>query len=126
MTATNYLEDRILNHVLRNTAYIQPTGLYMALHTADPGEVGTGNEVVGGSYAPQAVVFTAVVAGTGQAVSSGAVSFAGMPAATVTHFTIRDAPTGNPLFYGPLSAPQVVSAGATLAFNAGQVVISCD
>lgn len=124
MTATNYLETKVLDHVLRNTAYTQPSALYMALHTADPGDAGTGSEVVGGSYAPQTIAFAAAVGDT--AGNSGVVNFATMPATTVTHFSIRDASGGNALFVGPLSSPQTLTAGQTLSFAAGQVTVSAD
>jgi hypothetical protein len=124
MSASNYLETKLVDHVLRNTAYTQPSALYMALHTADPGDAGTASEVVGGSYAPQTIAFAAASAGS--AASSGVVNFATMPAVTVTHFSIRDASSGNPLFIGPLSTPQAVSAGQTLTFPSGQVTVSAD
>jgi hypothetical protein len=125
MTATDYLEAKVLDHCLKNTAFAQPAALYMALFTANPGETGTANEVIGGSYARQPVAFGAAAAG--QSVSSGAVNFTAMPAVTVTHFGVFDAVSaGNPLFNGALTASQTVSAGATLAFNPGQVVITCD
>lgn len=125
MSATDYLEGKVLDHALRNTAWAQPSALYMALHTANPGDTGTASEVVGGSYAAQVIAFNASSGGV--AASNGAVSFAGMPAVTVTHFSIRDAVTGgNVLFVGPLSSPQTLTAGATLAFSAGQVTVTAD
>ena len=125
MSASNYLENKVLDHVLKNTAYTQPATLYMALHTADPGDTGTASEVVGGSYARQTIAFAA--ASSGSAASSGAVSFAGMPAATVTHFSIQDAvSSGNPLFTGALSSSQTLTAGQTLSFAAGAVTVTAD
>ena len=125
MSATDYLELKLLDHCLRNTAFTQPAALYMALHTADPGETGTASEVAGGSYARQTIAFNAASAGV--AVSSAAVNFAGMPAVTVTHFSVKDASSGgNTLFVGALTTPQTVSVGVTLSFSAGQVTVSCD
>jgi hypothetical protein len=127
MTATNYLEAKILDHVLRVAAYTQPTALFMALHTADPGETGVGSEVAGGSYAPQAIAFGAAASPSGASVSSATVTFSAMPAVTVTHFSIREnTTTGNPLFVGALATPQTVSAGANLQFAAGQVSVTAD
>lgn len=124
MSASNYLETKLLNHVLRNAAFTQPTALYMALHTADPGDAGTASEVSGGSYAEQTIAFSSTAGDT--AVNSGAVNFASMPAVTVTHFSIKDALAGNPLFIGPLSTPQTTTAGQTLTFPAGQVSVGAD
>lgn len=124
MSASNYLETKLLNHVLRNAAYAQPSALYMACHTADPGDAGTANEVTGGSYAPQTIAFGSTATDT--ASNSGAVSFASMPAVTVTHFSIRDAAAGNPLFVGPLASPQTLTAGQTLTFPVGTVTVGAD
>src|SRR5436190_1993271 len=102
MSATDYLEAKVLDHALRNTAFSQPAALYLALHTADPGDTGTASEVAGGSYARQTIAFAASSGTTpATAASSGAVNFAGMPAVTITHFSIRDAVSaGNSLFTG--------------------------
>jgi hypothetical protein len=49
-----------------------------------------------------------------------------MPAVTVTYFSIKDGSGGNPLFVGPLSAPQTLTAGQTLTFPAGSVSVGAD
>jgi len=46
---SNYLETKILDYVLRDTADWAPATVYLALHTADPAEDGSGAEVSGGS-----------------------------------------------------------------------------
>jgi len=127
MTACDYLEGKVLDHVLRNAAYTQPTGLWLALHTADPTEAGNIAEVVGGSYGRQAINFNPQVNGT--AASSNGQNFTNMPNVTITHFTIKDAQTtgtGNSLFWGVLSIVRNLSAGDPLSFAAGQILISCD
>jgi hypothetical protein len=125
MTASNYLENKVLDHTLAVASYTAPTSLYMALHTGDPGDAGTASEVVGGSYAPQLITFAA--ASSGASASNAAVTFNSMPATVVTHFSIREnSPSGNPLYVGPLSASQTLSAGQQLLFNSGQVTVSAD
>jgi len=59
MSKTDFLENKIINHVLRNTAYTAPATVYAALFTATPGESSAGTEVTGGSYARQAATFSA-------------------------------------------------------------------
>lgn len=124
MSASDYLETKLLNHVLRNAAYTQPSALYMALHTADPGDTGTASEVTGGSYAEQTIAFGSAAGST--ATNSGTVTFAGMPAVTVTHFSIRDGLGGNPLFVGPLTTPQTLTAGQSFGFPAASVTVGAD
>ncbi|TXI24269.1 MAG: hypothetical protein E6Q61_05375 [Nitrosomonas sp.] len=51
-SASNALEESIGTHLLRTSAWVKPTNVYMALFTTLPGEDGTGGvEVTGGSYA---------------------------------------------------------------------------
>ena len=52
---SNYLENKVLDYVLRDQADWAPTAVYLALHTADPTDAGTGAECSGGSYARQAI-----------------------------------------------------------------------
>jgi len=125
MTACDYLEGKILDHCLRNTAFPQPPALYLCLHTADPTDAGTANEVAGGSYVRQVITFAPQVGST--APSNNAQNFPGMPQCTITHFTIRDAVTGgNALFWGVLSIQRTFNAGDPCSFGAGQILISCD
>ena len=56
---TDYLEDKVLDHVFGGTAYTAPSTLYVALFTVSPGDDGTGGtEVSGGAYARQTATFT--------------------------------------------------------------------
>lgn len=120
---SNYLENKVLDHVLKNTAFTQPANLYLALYTSDPGETDAGTEVTGGSYARQTVAFGA--ASGGSASNSGAVSFSGMPAATVTHLGIRDASSGgNLLYYAALTTPLTVTSGSIVNFAIGAITVS--
>ena len=56
---SNYLENALINAVLRNTSYTSPTTVYVSLYTTDPTDAGSGTEVSGGSYARIAVTFGA-------------------------------------------------------------------
>ena len=119
---TDYLEDKLRDHVLRNVAFTSPTTVYLRLFTTATTDAGGGTEVTGGSYTGQAVAFAAGAAGTGAADNSGAVSFSNMPAATVTHGALFDAATGgNMLFHAELSSPKTVAVGDTLTFPVGDV-----
>ncbi len=117
---TDYAEDALRGHVLLNDAYTSPTTVYLALYTTATTDAGGGTEVTGGSYARQAVTFTA--GSTGAVASSADVEFADMPAATVTHAALCDAASaGNMLLHGPLNAPKTVASGAPLVFPAGDI-----
>lgn len=122
--ATNYLETNIVKHALGVTSFTMPTSLYLALHTADPTEVGNVSEVTGGSYARQAIVFEF---NTPAVENNGIVRFDDMPACTVTHFTIWDAVTsGNCLIYGSLTSSIVLGAGSSVELADNELSITVD
>jgi len=72
---TNYLEDKIINHVFGTTTYSKPTNWYVGLLTATPTDSATGTEVSGGSYARQVCAFTISGSGTAQAINTSAITF---------------------------------------------------
>lgn len=121
--ASNYLENALLNHVLRNTSLTSPTTVYLALFTSDPTDADSGTEVTGGSYARQAVAFDAPSGGA--TANTANEDFTGMPAATVTHFGVYDASTaGNLLIHGAFSASKTTNSGDTLRVSAGDLDIT--
>ena len=124
---SNYLEDALVNHVLRNTALTSPTTVYVALFTAvTDAEAGTGTEVTGGSYARTAATFSAP--SNGVTSNSGIVTF---PTATgswgtVTHAGLFDASSGgNALtILKALTASKTVASGDVLRFPVGDIDFS--
>lgn len=117
--ATDYLENKLLDHVLRNVAYTSPATVYLALYTTATSDAGGGTEVTGGSYARQAVAFDAAAAGATQ--NTAIETFTNMPACTVTHWAIHDhVSAGNMLYHGAVSASKTYLAGedATVAVGA--------
>lgn len=132
---SDYLENKIIDLVLRGQAFTAPATTYIALFTAAPNDAGGGTEVTGGNYARQAVTSalanwagtqgagtTTASSGTGgvtsnnAAISWGTVTWSG----TVTHWAIFDAVSGgNLLIHAALTASQAVSSGNTVQFAAG-------
>lgn len=92
----NATELLILDAVFRAQSLGITGPILISLHVGDPGETGA-NEVTGGSYARQECAFSA--AASGAIAISGAESFTGMPACTVTHFSFWDS-SGTPKFLG--------------------------
>ena len=125
--ATNYLENKLVDHLFRAAALAKPTANYVGLFTAAPSDAGGGTEVTGGNYArvnlaPSDTNWAATQggtsgasSGTGGATSNAVVIAFPTPTAnwgTVTHFAIFDAVTGgNPLVWGALSVSRVVNNG---------------
>jgi hypothetical protein len=48
---SDYLEDKVLDHVFGGNAYTAPSTLYVALYTVAPSDTGGGTEVSGGEVA---------------------------------------------------------------------------
>jgi hypothetical protein len=125
--ASDYLENKVLDHVLTATSYTAPTTRYLALFTADTGlEANTPSaEISGGSYARQAVTFAAASSGT--SATNATVTF---PAATgnwgtITHVAVMDAATsGNVLFWGAVTTSKTIETGDTFQVSSGNLTIS--
>jgi hypothetical protein len=123
---SNYLENKVLDHVFGGTAYTAPTTLYVGLFTSDPGEAGAGTEVSGGSYARQTITFT--VTGS-QASSSAAVEFPTATASwgTITYAAVYDAVSGgNLLASGALTTSKTIDSGDVFRIPSGDFDIDLD
>lgn len=126
---SNYLENKIIDHVLRNVAYTTPgLQVWIALYTTDPTDADTGTEVSGTGYARQQV--TAWDAPASRATqNTNAITWAqaGSNWGTVTHIGIRDASAaGNLLFYGALTTSKAVPSGVTFSIAAGDLDVTLD
>jgi hypothetical protein len=139
---SNYLENALVDHIMRATAYTAGTTRYVALFTAAPSDSGGGTEVSGGAYARAQLDASTTNWANTQASGSGASSGTGgatsnsstitFPApsganwGSVTHFGIFDASTsGNLLFHGALTTPKTVNDGDPApTFQAGSLVIT--
>jgi len=126
MSISSYLELKILDFVLRNTDYAHVATVYLSLHTESPGE-GGGGEVSGGSYARQAITWSA--AADGQIVNSALITFptATAPWGTVTHMGIYDAlAAGNLLWYGAVTVSKLITTGDTAKVQTGALVVTLE
>lgn len=124
---SDYLENKLADHLFRTTSFTKPSVLAVALYTAAPGETGGGTEVTGGSYArvsnnPLDANWngthgntTGVSSGTGGVVSNPATLTFPAPTAnwgSVTHMALLDATSaGNFLVYGALTTAKTVNNG---------------
>jgi len=124
---SDYLEDKVLDHVFGGSAYTAPATLYVALYTVAPTDTGGGTEVTGGSYARQTSTFT--VSGTDPTTATNAAAIE-YPTATGDYGTvvavgILDALSGgNLLAYADLTTSKTVSTGDVFRFDAGDLDIT--
>lgn len=139
---SDYLENKLIDHILRGQSLTAPANVWIALFTAAPNDAGGGTEVSGGSYAraqvasslanwagTQGAGTTTASSGTGgQTSNNGAITFPAPTAnwGTITHFGVFDASFGgNLLFHGTLSQSKTVNNGdAAPSFQAGQLTFT--
>lgn len=132
MSASNYLENKMLDHVFGNTPYTAPATIYVALHTADPTEAGSVGEVSGGSYARVALTNNTTNFPNASAGSKANGVSATFPTPTVdwgsvSYWTMWDAPTGgNCLVISNSFTPQPCLVGNTVSFANGALVVTAD
>jgi hypothetical protein len=120
---SDYLENKVLDHILGTTSYTMPDDVYLALYTTTPTDSTSGTEVTGGSYARKLITFGA--SSSGAATNNTNVDFTLMPTCVVTGIAVCDALTsGNILVYGGLAASKSLSSGDTLRISSGDLSIS--
>lgn len=141
---SNYLENQIIDYLLRGQTFAAPTSVYVALATTSGSDAACGTEVTGGSYArvevasslanwagTQSAGSTDASSGTGGTTSNnGAITF---PAPTgdwgqVIEFCVFDDDTaGNLLWRAALAVPKTINNGdAAPSFAAGAMTLQID
>jgi hypothetical protein len=124
---TDFIENKIIDHMLRNQSYTPPSTVYLALFTTPTSDAGGGTEVSGGSYARQAVILSAASGGASE--NSSDITFPQATAdwGTITHVALMDALTGgNMLMHTALDASKTINNGDTFRVNAGDLDIAVD
>lgn len=141
---SDYLENKIIDWLLRAQTFTAPATVYVGLLTAAPSDTGGGTEVSGGSYArvavtsgltawagTQAAASTTASTGTSGTTSNNATITFPAPTAnwgTVTSFGVYDASTaGNLLFYANLTTSKTINNGdAAPSFAAAALTFQID
>jgi len=122
---SDYLENKVLDHVLGTTSYTMPATVYIGLSTASFNDDNSGTELSGGSYARQSIAFDAAASGTTD--NTSAVDFPTATASwgTVSHYGLFDASSGgNLLIHGAFTASKAVASGDILRIAAGELDIT--
>lgn len=140
-SASNYLENQIIDHIFRAGTFTKPSALYIALYTSATSDAGGGTEVNGGGYAraqlnPSNSNWTSTQGGTSGASSGTGGSTSNAVAityeaptdnwGTITHIGILDSLSGgNLLAHGALTNPKTVNNGDPApTFPIGAIVLS--
>ena len=122
---SNYLENALINHTLRNSALSAPSAVYVSLHTANPDEDASGSELSGSAYARQAA--TVAAPSNGVSTTSADINFPQATGSwgTVSHIGIWDASSsGNMLYYTALDASKTIATGDILKIAAGSLTVT--
>ena len=131
---TDTLENALLDHVFRNTAYTQAATVYSALFTVIPSDSTGGTEVTQASSGYTRVATTFVTAGltsNGRTSNSGAVNFAtvaGGATITVVGWGIMSAATagaGTLIAWATVTST-VLNVGDQATFPAANIVLTLD
>jgi|TARA_B100000085_G_C18517371_1_gene502197 hypothetical protein len=135
MSFSDYLEDKVLDHVFGGTAYTAPTTLYVGLFTSTASDSAAGTEVSGNGYARQTAAFTVSGTSPTTAASSANIEFPEATGSwgTITYAGIFDASSsGNMLAYAQLTDPsdfstplsKTVATGDVLRITAGNLKVT--
>lgn len=130
-SASNWLEEAILNYFFRNQAVAQPTAIYLALYLNDPTDADTGTEVSGAGYSRKQVTFGAPVQTGDKAVISNNAKIefdvAQSDWGNISHWGLRTAATGgNLLCRGSFSRVENVQTGNRFTIEVGNLQVSME
>lgn len=132
---SNYLEDKIQDHVLGGGDYTRPATVYIGLWTATLDDTSTGatsGEVSGSNYSRVAVTNNATnfpASSSGEKHNGTAINFPTPSGSwgTVTHVAILDASSaGNILYWIALTASKAINSGDTVSFATSALSIQAN
>lgn len=118
------LINKLLDHLRGGTAWTQPAGLFVKLHTGDPGAAGTANPAAGDATR-KAITFAAAAGGAIASTGTAGPWTNGGTSETLTHISVWDTvgpAGGNFLFSDDLAASKLWGAGDTFSLPAGSTV----
>ena len=141
--ASNYLENKVLDHVLKySTApYVAPTTLYVALFTATTGletnaptaEVLVGSVGTATGYVRQTIAFNSASSGSSANTSTVTFPTATYDYGTITHVAIVDHVSNttwgsnvNVLWHGAVTTTKTIGTGDTFSISSGNLTVSLD
>lgn len=127
---SDYLEAKLLDHVVGKTSFTMPSTVYVALYTTAPNDASTagtpspGVEVTGGSYARKSTAGADWnAAASGSISNANTITFVTATGSwgTVLAFALVDSASGagNILAWGTLGTSKTIGTGDTASFAGG-------
>ena len=141
---SDYLENKLIDYILRGQAFAAPATVYVGLLTVAPTDSTAGTEVTGNAYARVAVTSslanwagtqsagsTVASSGTGGTTSNNAVITFPTPSPSgwgvVVAFGVYDAASaGNLLFYAALTLSKTINSGDGVTFPVALLTFQID
>jgi hypothetical protein len=121
---SDFLENEVLDHVFRNSAYTPPAAVYLQHYTVAPTDTGGGTQVSAGGYTRQAITFGAASGGVISNTSAVSNTASGAGFGTIVAFGIFDAATsGNMLAWGTI-ASATIGDGDTINHAIGDLTVT--
>jgi hypothetical protein len=126
--ASDYLENKLLDHALATASFTTPTNVYVGLHTGSPLDDNSGaNEISGNGYTRKVAAFAAAASGSSSTNATITFDAATGNWGTITHISVYDAATnGNLLFHGAVTTSKTIETGDSFQISSGNLTISLD
>lgn len=128
--ASDYLENKLLDHSLATAAYTAPSAVYVGLHTGSPLDDESGaNEIStsGTGYVRKEATFAVATAGSASTNATVTFDAAQSNWGTITHIAVYDAAiAGNLLYHGAVTTSKTIETGDTFQISTGNLTISLD
>ncbi len=122
---SDYLENKLIDHVFRNITFVTPGTVYVALYSVDPTDADNGTELTGSGYARKEAVIGAATNGTASNNADILFDTASGDWTAVSHIGIRDnLTTGNLLMHKILASPVTVTSGNNFRITAGDLELT--
>ena len=120
--ASDYAENKILDHIVGTTSWTMPTNTYVKMHLGAAGEAGTANPAAETTR----VVTSFGAAASGTCSNDAEIAWTSVSTTeTWTHFSIWDNLTaGNCLIVGALTASVALTAGDDAKFAVGALTVT--
>jgi len=123
---SDYLENKVLDHILATTAFTKPSAVYLGLSIASMGDNAGGTELSGNGYARVSIAFDAASGGTTD--NTAVVDFpscTGSNWGAVAYWSLWDASTGgNMLLHGAFTSAKTIEVNDVLRVDAGDLDIT--
>ena len=123
---SDYLENKVLDHILATTTFTKPSAVYLGLSIASMGDNAGGTELSGNGYTRVSIAFDAASGGTTD--NTAVVDFpscTGSNWGAVAYWSLWDASTGgNMLLHGAFTSAKTIEVNDVLRVDAGDLDIT--